>query len=78
MQVTDKDGKAHTVPDPVVFLYGAIHGVYGCIFADFGPKHYVFDPDGTPEKQIVIDDITRAAKGAVTIDGDRCALPLLR
>lgn len=61
----------HSQPTPIVFLYGSINGAIASIFADFGPKHHVFDPDGVPERTLIIDNITSAAEGVVTIDGDR-------
>jgi len=63
----DKDGN----PAPIVFLYGHIDGASAVLFSDFGPKHWVFDPDGTPDRTIVIDHISNAVEGCVHIDGDR-------
>jgi len=55
----------------IVFLYGAINGAAASLFADFGPKFHVFDPDGTPERTLIIDHISSAKNGVVEIDGDR-------
>jgi hypothetical protein len=63
--------KADGSPDPIVFLYGSIDGVFASIFADFGPKHHVFDLDGVPEKQIVIEHISQADNGVIEVDGER-------
>lgn len=55
----------------VVFIYSVISGVTANVFADFGPDHACFDDNGVPAKQIVIDHISKAKNGIVTIDGDR-------
>lgn len=58
-------------PTAGVFLLAGINGVTGFLFSDFGPEHSVFDKDGVAPRQIIIDHITNAEHGVVTIDGDR-------
>ena len=53
------------------FLVSSMLGCYGWVFADFGPSHICFDDNGVPAKAIVVDHISRAEHGVVTIDGDR-------
>ena len=56
---------------PGTFLLSSMLGCYGWLFADFGPSHVCFDDNGVPAKAIVVDHISRAEHGVVTIDGDR-------
>jgi ubiquitin-activating enzyme E1 len=56
---------------PVAFIAAGISGVTGYVFSDFGDDFHVFDPDGVPVRSVVIDHISSAAHGVVTIDGDR-------
>jgi ubiquitin-activating enzyme E1 len=56
---------------PATFLLCSMLGCYGWLFADFGPSHVCFDDNGVPAKAIVVDHISRAEHGMVTIDGDR-------
>ena len=56
---------------PGTFLLSSMLGCYGWVFADFGPSHICFDDNGVPAKAIVVDHISRAEHGVVTIDGDR-------
>lgn len=56
---------------PVSFIVSGISGISGFVFSDFGDEFHVFDPDGIPVKSVVIDHISQAANGVVTIDGDR-------
>ena len=56
---------------PATFLLSSMLGCYGWLFADFGPSHVCFDDNGVPAKAIVVDHISRAEHGVVTIDGDR-------
>jgi hypothetical protein len=53
------------------FLCASTLGCYLWLFADFGPSHLCFDDDGVPAKSIVVDSISNAEHGVVTIDGDR-------
>jgi hypothetical protein len=56
---------------PTAFIVSGISGVSGFIFSDFGDEFHVFDPDGIPVRSVVIDHVSRAVNGIVTIDGDR-------
>jgi len=56
---------------PVVFISSAVSGASGYIFSDFGDKFHVFDTDGVPVRSVVLDHISNAEHGVVTIDGDR-------
>lgn len=57
--------------NPATFLLASMVGCYGWIFADFGPHHLCFDDNGVAARAVVIDHISQAEHGAVTIDGDR-------
>jgi len=59
------------VPDPIVFIYAALNGATATIFTDFGPAHSLADADGEAGRTVIIDHISNAKNGAVTIDGDR-------
>ena len=56
---------------PGTFLLSSMLGCYGWLFADFGPHHLCFDDNGVAARAIVVDHISQAEHGAVTIDGDR-------
>ena len=56
---------------PGTLLLSSMAGCYGWIFADFGPAHVCFDDNGVPAKAIVVDHISHAEHGVVTIDGER-------
>lgn len=58
-------------PIPAAFIVSSIAGCSGMIFSDFGADHHVFDLDGSAVRTVVVDHISRAANGVVTIDGDR-------
>lgn len=56
---------------PVAFIAAGISGISAFVFSDFGDEFHVFDPDGIPVRSVVIDHISSAENGIVTIDGDR-------
>jgi len=55
----------------VAFIFCGISGATGFAFSDFGDEFAVFDEDGTPVRSVIIDHISNATNGVVTIDGDR-------
>lgn len=56
---------------PGTFLLASMLGCYAWVFADFGPHHLCFDDNGVAARAIVVDHISQAEHGAVTIDGER-------
>lgn len=61
----------HNVHRPTAFIASGISGVTGFVFSDFGDEFHVFDPDGVAVRSVVVDHVSQAKNGIVTIDGDR-------
>jgi len=51
----------------VKFISADVYGVYGRIFNDFGEKFIVMDKDGEELQELVIESITNAEEGIVTL-----------
>ncbi len=59
--------RAHNIK----FIAAHLAGLTASIFVDFGNAHRCFDADGALERNVIVDHISNAKHGVVTIDGER-------
>lgn len=58
---------------PIPFILGECAGPYAFAFADFGPVHTSFDPDGMPTPQGLISMISQEEKTVLTLHDESVA-----
>jgi len=54
--------------EPIGFIYTGCLGLFSFLFVDFGDHFKVYDKDGEAPKWYVIDNITKADPGVITVD----------
>jgi len=55
----------------ICFIYGAVFGLYGFIFNDFGEKFTIYDIDGREPKRYHIKTISKDEKCTITLEEDK-------
>lgn len=78
-EVKDDKGGRKSVPAPIGFILCDVRGVMGYMFSDFGDNFVIRDDNGEAPVVRVIQDITCAEEGVVTVllppDGRRHNIP---